>query len=158
MIEDAVIKKLLTLYGISNGDGIFTPGGSLATMYGMTLARYRKHPDSKRLGMFNIKPLVVFTSKEAHYCVTKGANWLGIGLDNIVEVETNEIGQMSVEDLEIQIKKSIAHGKDPYFVNATSGTTVLAAYDNLKEIGEICRKFGIWMNVDVSSDKSFLNF
>lgn len=158
LIEDTIIKKLLSLYGIKYGEGIFTPGGSIATMYGMVLARYKKFPETKRLGMFNIrKPLVIFTSKESHYCITKGANWLGIGLDNIIEIETNALGQMPVEDLEKNVRRSISEGKEPYFVNATSGTTVLAAYDNLKEIGEICQKYGLWMHVDVCFHK-FIDF
>lgn len=122
----------------------------MGTLYAMTLARYKKYPDSKRQGMVHMKPLVAFTSKESHYCMTKGANWLGIGEENVIYVETNEKGEMSVVDLELQIKKSIADGKEPYFVNATSGTTVLAAFDNIKEIGEICRKYRLWMHVDVS--------
>ena len=32
------------------GDGIFSPGGSLSNMYGMVLARHRKHPDLKSTG------------------------------------------------------------------------------------------------------------
>lgn len=122
----------------------------MTTLYAMALARYKRYPESKKLGMFNMKPLVVFTSIEGHYCTTKGANWLGIGEANVIEVETNDIGQMSITDLEIKINKSIADGKEPYFVNATSGTTVLAAFDSLTEIGEICKKYGLWMHTDVS--------
>lgn len=33
-------------------------------MYGMTLARYRKHPEVKTRGMTGMKPLIVFTSDQ----------------------------------------------------------------------------------------------
>ena len=55
-------------------------------MYGMMLARHAKYPDLKSSGLFGQKPLVAFTSDESHYSIVKGANWLGIGVDNVVKV------------------------------------------------------------------------
>ena len=38
----------------------------------------------------------------------------------------------------------------PLFLTATAGTTVLGAFDPFIEIADICKKYGIWMHVDVS--------
>lgn len=38
----------------------------------------------------------------------------------------------------------------PFFVSATAGTTVYGAFDPLIAISDICRKYNIWMHVDVS--------
>lgn len=35
-------------------------------------------------------------------------------------------------------------------VNATSGTTVLGAFDPIEEIADICEKYKIWLHVDVN--------
>jgi glutamate/tyrosine decarboxylase-like PLP-dependent enzyme len=35
-------------------------------------------------------------------------------------------------------------------VNATAGTTVLGAIDDLEAVAEVCKKHGVWMHVDVS--------
>uniref|UniRef100_A0A336MMD0 CSON003636 protein n=1 Tax=Culicoides sonorensis TaxID=179676 RepID=A0A336MMD0_CULSO len=148
LMEDVVIKKLLNLYGINDGDGIFTPGGSMATLYAMTLARFKKYPESKKTGIFNQKPLVCFTSKEAHFCIDKGANWLGIGEENVIVIETNEKGEMILKDLEEEVIKSISEGKVPFFVQATCGTTVLGAYDDLRGLAMICQKYGMWLHAD----------
>jgi len=32
-------------------DGMFTPGGSLANLYGLLLARHNRFPESKELGL-----------------------------------------------------------------------------------------------------------
>lgn len=39
----------------------------------------------------------------------------------------------------------------PFFVSATAGTTVYGAFDPLIAISDICRKYGVWMHVDVSA-------
>lgn len=38
----------------------------------------------------------------------------------------------------------------PFFVSATAGTTVYGAFDPLIAISDICRKYSVWMHVDVS--------
>lgn len=67
---------------------------------------------------------------------------------------TNAHGQMLVEKLDkaIQIEKDL--GRCPLFVNATAGTTVMGAVDDLEAIADVCKKHGVWMHVDVSLNTS----
>lgn len=44
----------------------------------------------------------------------------------------------------------------PFFVSATAGTTVYGAFDPLIAISDICRKYSVWMHVDVSERRSHL--
>lgn len=64
LIEDALIKKCLALFGFQDGDGILSPGGSISNMYAMVAARFRALPDVKRTGLANQPTLVAFTSEE----------------------------------------------------------------------------------------------
>ena len=43
-------------------------------------------------------------------------------------------------------------GKTPLFVMATSGTTVLGAFDDLNAVADVCEKHKVWMHVDVSNE------
>lgn len=122
MIENEVIRKSLEMFGIKEGDGILCPGGSAANMYGIHLGRYSKFPSSKNEG--NPSGLVMFTSDDSHYSTKKGASFLGIGMQNLISVKTNEFGQMLVEDLEEKINEAISKNLKPFFVNATCGSTV----------------------------------
>lgn len=38
----------------------------------------------------------------------------------------------------------------PFLVSATSGTTVLGAFDPLEAIADVCQRHGLWLHVDVS--------
>ena len=45
---------------------------------------------------------------------------------------------------------SFAQGFVPFLVSATAGTTVYGAFDPLLAVADICKKYKIWMHVDVS--------
>lgn len=117
----------------------------------MVLARYKAVPDIKTNGCFGLKPLVAFTSDESHYSIKKAMHWLGIGINNLVVVKTDVNGCMLIDELEKQIQNVIKEGRQPFFVNATAGTTVLGAFDNLDGIADVCEKYKLWMHVDVSN-------
>ncbi|XP_045210018.2 cysteine sulfinic acid decarboxylase-like isoform X2 [Mercenaria mercenaria] len=148
VIEKYLIEKLCSIIGYKAGDGIFCPGGSFSNIMGMNLARYRSCPDFKKTGMYGMKRMKLYTSSEAHYSMVKSAVFLGLGSDNVVRVETDEIGRMKPEELEKKIKADIEKGEDPTFVMATSGTTVLGAFDQLNEIADVCEKYNIWLHCD----------
>jgi len=149
IIEHHLLGYIRKLFGWGDqGDGIFSPGGSLSNMYGMMLARHWKYPELKTKGLFGHSPLVAFTSEESHYSIVKGANWLGLGVENVVKVKTDEGGRMIPSELEKCILAAQAENKSPFFVNATSGSTVLGAYDDLDSLAEVCKKHSVWLHVD----------
>lgn len=94
--------------------------------------------------------LVVFTSEDAHYSVKKLAAFLGIGYDNVYLAKVDSRGKMIVSDLEAQIARAIKENAVPLMVSATAGTTVMGAFDPLREIGDVCRKYGLWFHVDAA--------
>jgi glutamate/tyrosine decarboxylase-like PLP-dependent enzyme len=56
---------------------------------------------------------------------------------------------MRVDHLKEMIEICLETNEIPFFVNATSGTTVLGSFDPLNEIADVCEKYGIWLHVDV---------
>ncbi|XP_043247931.1 cysteine sulfinic acid decarboxylase-like [Colletes gigas] len=151
LMEREVIERSLELVGyppMPEGDGILSPGGSIANMYGMVLARYKKIPGIKAKGLVGLPPLVCFTSEAGHYSITKGAHWLGLGTDNVYKVKCDELGRMRPDALKAAITEVKGKGHLPFFVNATCGTTVLGAIDPLPEIAAICREEDLWLHVD----------
>ncbi|RXG68254.1 hypothetical protein Avbf_12715 [Armadillidium vulgare] len=132
-------------------------GGSISNMYGITLARYKKHPDLKEKGLFGCKEMVIFTSDMSHYSIQKAAAFMGFGINQVVKVASDENGRMISAELKNSIQKVKQEGREPFFVNATSGTTVFGAFDPLDEIARICEDEGLWLHVDVSIIYYFIN-
>ncbi|KAF4677253.1 Glutamate decarboxylase 2 [Perkinsus chesapeaki] len=155
LIEQEVINKTLDLVGFSRdtAEGLTVPGGSMSNLYALQTARYYKFPEVKTRGIFAIggEP-VAYCSAGAHYSYMKAAHVVGIGSDNMVEIPMDSRGRMRADLLESQVAQDIAHGKKPFFVGATAGTTVwgteAGAFDDLIALRRVCDKFGLWLHVD----------
>ncbi|CAH0547653.1 unnamed protein product [Brassicogethes aeneus] len=152
LMEETVLKEMRQIVGFKNGDGdgIFCPGGSMANGYAISCARYKFMPEIKQKGLHALPRLVLFTSRDAHYSIKKLSSFLGIGTDNVYAINTDEKGKMDMKHLEEEVERSIKEGGAPFMVSATSGTTVIGAFDPLEKIHEICQKYGMWMHVDAA--------
>ncbi|KAI8870058.1 PLP-dependent transferase [Ramicandelaber brevisporus] len=164
IIEIAVVRALGGFIGFPEDmrGGLCTPSGSMSNLLAVITARNAHFPEIKRNGFWDYattavtanghppqKP-VMFTSEQSHYSFDKSAFVSGIGLDNVLSVPCDEYGRMIPAKLREMIQASRARGERPFFVNATAGTTVLGAFDPLREIGQIAREEGLWFHVDGS--------
>jgi len=143
-----LIEEVAKIFGLEGGDGLTCPGGTYSNMLAMLCARNTLFPHTKLEGVSKEDRLVVLTSAEAHYSISKSANTLGLGLQNVIKVPTNADGEMIPEELERIFTELKAAGRRPFFVNATSGTTVTGSFDPLSEIGRIAKEHGAWFHVD----------
>ena len=147
-VEKEIISKISSFVGFdpASSEGTLAAGGSLTNLMGLLMARDLKDPNARLDGVS--KKMSVYTSKESHYSTPKNMAFAGLGRNNIRKVDTDDYGRMSVDALEVAIQKDIEDGFVPCMVNATAGTTVLGAFDPLREIGAICKKYDIWFHVD----------
>ncbi|XP_012230302.1 cysteine sulfinic acid decarboxylase [Linepithema humile] len=150
LMEEDVLREMRAIIGWQGGEGLFCPGGSMANGYAINLARHSRYPQLKQSGLSQVPRLVVFTSEDAHYSVKKLAAFLGIGYDNVYQVKVDARGKMVVSDLEVQIARAVKEGAAPLMVSATAGTTVMGAFDPLRDIAQICKKHGLWFHVDAA--------
>uniref|UniRef100_A0A8C4GPB1 Glutamate decarboxylase like 1 n=1 Tax=Dicentrarchus labrax TaxID=13489 RepID=A0A8C4GPB1_DICLA len=159
LMEDAVLRKMIEMIGWEEGgDGIFNAGGSMSNMYAVNLARYHHFPDIKEAGLSAVPRLVMFTSQECHYSISKAAALMGIGTKNVYMVPSDNRASFEQRpccvyfDVCNTIKRNslcvCVQGAVPFMVNATAGTTVLGAFDPIQEIADICEKYNLWLHVD----------
>jgi len=146
-IEQEIIRQSCNLVGYGmHSNGTFPTGGSMSNYMALVMARDAKDPKCRLEGMS--KPMVIYTSKESHYSNAKNASFAGIGRGNIRNIQADSKGRMIPKQLETQIIQDIKDGYLPTYVNATSGTTVLGAFDPIDQIADITEKYGIWLHVD----------
>ena len=71
-----------------------------------------------------------------------------VGKDNIRYIKSDEQGRINIDAFKNQVEDDIANGFVPFYINATAGTTVLCAFDNVDELAPICKKNNIWLHLD----------
>ncbi|XP_075218103.1 glutamate decarboxylase [Lycorma delicatula] len=151
LMENVVLEKMREIIGWNGGDSILAPGGSISNLYAFLAARHRMFPGYKEKGLHSIKgQLVMFTSDQCHYSVRSCAAVCGLGTDNCVEVPSDKRGRLIPSELERLVIERKSKGHIPFFVNCTSGTTVLGAFDPIEEIANICQKYKMWLHVDAA--------
>ncbi|XP_011502491.1 PREDICTED: aromatic-L-amino-acid decarboxylase-like isoform X2 [Ceratosolen solmsi marchali] len=92
--------------------------------------------------------LMAYCSRESHSCVEKNAMICFVKLRIL---EPDEKSKLRGETLRQAIEVDIAAGYIPFFVSITLGTTACCSFDNLDEIGPLCKKYpGIWLHVDAA--------
>jgi len=146
-IEKQVLNNICDLAGYAkDSDGTLAPGGSMSNMMALIMARDFKNETIRAEGLS--KPMTLYTSAESHYSISKNAALTGIGRNQVRMVNTNTKGEMLADHLDALVKKDITNGYQPFFVNATAGTTVLGAFDDIERINKVCKAHKLWLHVD----------
>jgi len=147
LIERAVIERMLEKSGMPGGDGMFTPGGSMSNLAAMIVGRNEKTPGAREEG-FDGRGRTIYASSESHYSIRKNASMLGVGREGVRAVPVDDGGRMLPAALADAVQQDRASGLKPLMVVATSGTTVMGAFDPLDALADVCREEHLWLHVD----------
>ncbi|CAG7828912.1 unnamed protein product [Allacma fusca] len=151
IMEQELTTAVGKMVGYPTSVGMSLVGGSGANQLSMALAFNRKFGSVKRNGIHKLTHQgVMFLSEGGHFSVNKGAFFMGIGLDNLVSVKTDQAGKMDPNDLREKVKTALRENKIPFMVIATAGTTTLGSFDPLEEIADICQEYDMWFHVDAA--------
>jgi glutamate/tyrosine decarboxylase-like PLP-dependent enzyme len=154
-LEACVTRWLMELCGfpVDGSQGILVSGGSMANLTALAVAR---HWAAKADG-WNIRTeglqgararYTLYATKEAHSCVRKSVEVLGLGTDNLREVPVDGARRLSAEGLAKAVAADRAAGLRPFCVVASAGTVNTGAVDPLNEIADVCEAEGLWLHVD----------
>jgi len=147
IVEKTILETISNLVGYSNeSGGTFPTGGSMSNFMSVVMARDKMDLSINKRGMS--KTLIAYTSDCSHYSIAKNASFAGIGRENVRYILSNNRGQIDIVSLEKEIKKDIDRGLTPFYLNATAGTTVLGAFDPVKKLVNICKRYKIWLHLD----------
>jgi aromatic-L-amino-acid decarboxylase len=126
---------------------------STSTLVALGAARDRKRPEARRQGLVGgtpSSPLVVYASDQAHSSVDKAAMALGLGVDQVRRVASDDAFQMRVDALAEAVAGDRAADRAPLAVVATAGTTSTTSVDPLEPIADVCSRESLWLHVDAA--------
>ncbi|MDD1017148.1 DOPA decarboxylase [Pseudomonas rubra] len=150
-LEETTVDWLRQMVGLSDQwSGVIQDTASTSTLVALISARERSSDYALAKGGLQGqgKPLMIYTSAQAHSSVDKAALLAGFGKDNIRYIETDENFAMRPQALAVAIEQDLANGLQPCAIVATTGTTATTAIDPLQPVGEIAREHGLWLHVD----------
>ncbi|GGF47254.1 cytochrome d ubiquinol oxidase subunit I [Azorhizobium oxalatiphilum] len=152
-LERTVVDWCKELTGLPpEASGLLTSGTSMATVIAMTVARTR-HADGDvgREGVaVACKGMVGYTSSEAHSCLSKAFDMIGLGRNALRLVPVNADREMDCDALEAMIAADRAAGLKPFMVAATVGTVNTGATDDIARVAGIAKSEGLWFHVDAA--------
>ena len=121
--------------------GLFTSGGSAATLNAMVAARHAAG---------NGDGLVLYESDQCHASVHRAAHICGFREDSLRHVPTDDHYRLDVAALARMVHRDRSEGRIPFMVSANAGATNTGAIDPLDAIADLCEREGLWFHVDAA--------
>lgn len=151
-LEERMLEWLQEFLNISNEfTGFIYDTASVSTMHAIAAARENVNLDIRKRGMSgrnDLPQLRIYISDQTHSSIEKGALTLGLGLESIKKISTDENFVMNFDELKSEIEKDKANGVVPLCVVATIGTTSSTSIDPVDKIADYCNANKIWLHVD----------
>ena len=134
----------------SAGGGVIQDTASSATLAAVLAGRERatNFQSNERGCQGN---LVAYCSTQAHSSIDKAIKIAGIGIENLHKIQVDNQFAMNPSALEACIEEDISDGLIPCVVVTNVGSTSSNAIDPVQKIGEICKRFNIWLQIGRAS-------
>lgn len=153
-LEELTLAWFAEMVGLPPGlDGTINDTASTSTLYALAAAREFAGLRVRELGLAgraDVPALRVYCSEEAHSSVDKAVVTLGLGMEGVRRIATDERYALDVSALELAIAADRAAGIRPIAVVATVGTTSTTAIDDVRAIARVCEREGLWLHVDAA--------
>lgn len=153
-LEEVVTDWLRDLLGLPEGFfGVIFDGGSASNLHGLAAAREAADLDIRQRGLVDrpdLPKMRVYCSEEAHSSIDKAVLALGLGLESLQKIATDDRLAMQPELLARAIEEDRQAGWLPLCVVATVGSTSSTAIDPVAAIADICATEDVWLHVDAS--------
>ena len=151
-IEAQTVRWIAEFIGYPVGcGGLMVSGGNMANFVCFLAARRAKAAWNVResgLAGNGSSRLLIYAATSTHTWIQKAADLFGHGTNAIRWIETDQEERMNPDALRQQVARDRDQGEQPFFVVGTAGSVGTGAVDPLREIGSVCRDYGLWFHVD----------
>lgn len=152
-MEETMTDWLRQMLGLPETySGVIQDTASTACLVALICARERSTglaQYGEGLGGFG-RPLVVYTSEQAHSSVLKAALLAGFGQEYIRLIPSDAQHALDPVQLQQAIERDLAEGRLPCAMVATVGSTGTTALDPVAAMAALAAQYGIWLHVDAA--------
>lgn len=143
-LEESVVRWLAGICGLPPGSGgILLTGGSMANFSAIIAARHAKL--GERFGDGTL-----YMSAQTHHSVAKAARLAGFPAAALRIVPHGPDLAIDIDALSRMIAEDREHGRRPFLIIGTAGTTNTGAIDPLAGLAHIAKENGLWLHVDAA--------
>ena len=150
------------LHNSSVALGSMCSGGTIANITALWVARNASFPAegsfkgvrrsgiNRALQHYGYSDTAILVSQRGHYSLSKAADLLGIGSDNIVAIPTQSENRIDTDALRnkcLELRRNNVH---IIAIVGIAGTTETGNVDNLDEIADIAQEFDTHFHVDAA--------
>ncbi len=148
-VEKQLVDWMRQMYGFpAASSGLVVSGTSMATIIALKVAREAALGVSTRTDGIGAHRLVGYASSQAHNCVARAFDLLGLGAGALRSVPVNAAYEMDVNALIEMITQDRADGKRPFLLVGTAGSVNVGAFDNLEALADIASQQRMWFHID----------
>jgi len=146
-VEKQVVAWVREMFGFpSRASGLVVSGTSMATIVALKVARDARI--SARAAGLGAHKLVGYASDQAHNCVARAFDMLGLGSDALRAVPVNAVFEMDLGVLREMMAADRAAGFEPFLLVGTAGSVNVGAFDDLAGLADIAGTEGLWLHID----------
>jgi putative pyridoxal-dependent aspartate 1-decarboxylase len=151
-----------TLHNPNQALGIFCSGGTVANISALWVARNKAFaPQGDFAGLARkgvhaamqhcgYQRMVVLTSERGHYSLSKAADILGIGRDNVISVAVDSQQRINLDALAQTCEQLTQENAKILAIVGIAGTTETGNIDPLQEIAAIAQQYQAHFHVDAA--------
>lgn len=154
-LEQCVIRWLMQMLGFpaDGSAGLLVSGGSAASLTALAAARHRAlgrlGVDVRKQGVGRDRAkLRLYASTQAHSCVQKAVELLGLGSECIRWVDVDDEYRLPPEGLRRAIREDRHEGWHPFCIVASAGAVQTGAIDPLDALASLASESNLWLHVD----------
>jgi glutamate/tyrosine decarboxylase-like PLP-dependent enzyme len=150
-VESQVVDWCKQIVGLPlEAGGLLVSGASMANLICLTVARnVAADCDVRALGVQALRaPLAFYASSEAHSCLQKALELLGLGGNALRKVPVNSAYELDVAALADMVAADRRAGTLPACVIGSAGTINTGAVDDLQALAAFCERERLWFHVD----------
>ena len=148
-VERQLIEWCKRLFSFpQDASGLIVSGTSMATIIALKAARDAHLDFHSRAEGMGTHRLVGYTSSEAHACIARAFDLLGLGTAALRKIPVTPAHQIDVSALQEAITADRAAGFEPFLVAGTCGSVNAGTVDDLAALAEMSEAEDLWFHVD----------